>query len=151
MRAHIAAVHKGIIYKCYICGQTFRNKGANKSHKSSKHDKKSLINYSKEEMRRVDFTFGIAYGESVEKARKLILDIFNEDDRILHEPAEPFVALSAMADSSVNLAARVWAKGENYWPVFFETNEKVYKAMNEAGINIPFPQMDVHLINDSKK
>ncbi len=111
----------------------------------------SLINYSKEEMRRVDFTFGIAYGESVEKARKLILDIFNEDDRILHEPAEPFVALSAMADSSVNLAARVWAKGENYWPVFFETNEKVYKAMNEAGINIPFPQMDVHLINDSKK
>ncbi|MGB5393877.1 MAG: mechanosensitive ion channel family protein, partial [Lutimonas sp.] len=82
---------------------------------------------------------------------KLILDVFKEDERILQEPAEPFVALSAMADSSVNLAARVWVKGENYWPVFFETNEKVYEAMNEAGINIPFPQMDVHLISDSKK
>ena len=111
----------------------------------------SLINFSKEQTRRVDFTFGIAYGESVEKARKLILDVFKEDERILQEPAEPFVALSAMADSSVNLAARVWVKGENYWPVFFETNEKVYEAMNEAGINIPFPQMDVHLISDSKK
>ena len=111
----------------------------------------SLINFSKEETRRVDFTFGIAYGESVEKARKLILDVFKEHERILQEPAEPFVALSAMADSSVNLAARVWVKGENYWPVFFETNEKVYEAMNEAGINIPFPQMDVHLISDSKK
>lgn len=111
----------------------------------------SLVNFSKEETRRVDFTFGIAYGESVEKARKLILDIFKEDERILVQPAEPFVALSAMADSSVNLTARVWVKGEHYWPVFFETNEKVYKAMNEAGISIPFPQMDVHLISDQKK
>jgi small conductance mechanosensitive channel len=110
----------------------------------------SLINYSKEETRRIDFTFGIAYGESVDKARKLILDICNQDDRILNEPAEPFVALSTLADSSVNLAARVWVKGDNYWPVFFETNEKVYKAMNESGISIPFPQMDVHLVGNKK-
>ncbi len=111
----------------------------------------SLINYSKEEKRRVDFTFGISYGENVDKAKKLILDIFNQDERVLNDPAEPFVAVSALADSSVNLVARVWVIGENYWPVFFDTNEKVYKTMNEAGISIPFPQMDVHVFNESKK
>ena len=110
----------------------------------------SVVNYSMEATRRVDLSFGIAYGDSVDKARKILFALFKADDRILVDPA-PFVGLKELADSSVNLAARVWAKGENYWPVFFETNEKVYKAMNEAGINIPFPQMDVHLINDSKK
>ena len=104
----------------------------------------SMVNYSTEPTRRVDFSFGIAYGDSVDKARKILMDLFKEDERILKDPA-CFVGLSEMADSSVNLTARVWVKGEDYWDVFFDFNEKTYNAFNAEGISIPFPQMDVHL------
>lgn len=104
----------------------------------------SMVNYSTEPTRRVDFSFGIAYGDSVDKARKILMDLFKEDKRILKDPA-CFVGLSEMADSSVNLTARVWVKGEDYWDVFFDFNEKTYNAFNAEGISIPFPQMDVHL------
>jgi len=104
----------------------------------------SMVNYSTEPTRRVDFTFGIAYGDSVDKARKILFQLFKEDKRILTDPAS-FVGLSEMADSSVNLTARAWVKGEDYWDVFFDINEKTYNAFNAEGISIPFPQMDVHL------
>ncbi len=104
----------------------------------------SMVNYSTEPTRRVNFTFGIAYGDSVDKARKILLQLFKEDKRILTDPA-CFVGLSEMADSSVNLTARAWVKGEDYWGVFFDINEKTYNAFNAEGISIPFPQMDVHL------
>jgi len=104
----------------------------------------SMVNYSTEPIRRVDFTFGIAYGDSVDNARKILFKLFKEDKRILTDPAS-FVGLSEMADSSVNLTARAWVKGEDYWDVFFDINEKTYNAFNAEGISIPFPQMDVHL------
>jgi len=104
----------------------------------------SVINYSMEPTRRVDFSFGIAYGDNVDEARKILFGLFKEDKRILVDPA-PFVGLSELADSSVNLTARAWVKGEDYWGVFFDINEKTYNAFNAGGINIPFPQMDVHL------
>jgi len=104
----------------------------------------SLINYSKEPLRRVDFTFGIAYGDKVEIARKVILGLVAKDNRILNDP-QPFVGLGALSDSSVDLTVRVWAKSEDYWGVFFDLNENVYNAFGEEGISIPFPQMDVHL------
>jgi len=104
----------------------------------------SMVNYSTEPTRRVDFTFGIAYGDSVDKARKILFQLFKDDKRILTDPAS-FVGLSEMADSSVNLTARAWVKGEDYWDVFFDINEKTYNAFNAEGISIPFPQMDVHL------
>jgi len=104
----------------------------------------SMVNYSTEPTRRVDFTFGIAYGDSVDKARKILFQLFKEDKRILTDPAS-FVGLSEMADSSVNLTARAWVKGADYWDVFFDINEKTYNAFNAEGISIPFPQMDVHL------
>lgn len=104
----------------------------------------SMVNYSTEPTRRVDFTFGIAYGDSVDKARKILFQLFKEDKRILTDPPS-FVGLSEMADSSVNLTARAWVKGEDYWDVFFDINEKVYNVFNAEGISIPFPQMDVHL------
>jgi small conductance mechanosensitive channel len=104
----------------------------------------SIVNYSMEPTRRVDLSFGIAYGDSVEKARKILFSLFKGDDRILTDPA-PFVGLKELADSSVNLTARVWVKSEDYWKVFFDLNEKTYNAFNEEGIHIPFPQMDVHL------
>lgn len=104
----------------------------------------SLINYSAQPNRRVDLSYGIAYGDSVKKARGILQDIINEDERILKNP-ESFIGLGELADSSVNLTTRVWVKTEDYWGVFFDMNEKVYHAFNEGGISIPFPQMDVHV------
>lgn len=104
----------------------------------------SMINYSTEPIRRVDNSFGIAYGDDVEKARKILFKLYKEDQRILTEPAS-FVGLSELADSSVNLTSRVWVKSEDYWDVFFDLNEKTYNAFNNEGINIPFPQLDVHM------
>ncbi|MEZ4931689.1 MAG: mechanosensitive ion channel [Saprospiraceae bacterium] len=104
----------------------------------------SVENFSSQEKRKVIWTFGIAYGDSVQKAREVLTEILTADERIFQDEP-PFIQLAELADSSVNLTVRVWVKAENYWPVLFETNEKVYEAFNEAGLNIPFPQMDVHL------
>ena len=104
----------------------------------------SMVNFSTEPRRRVDFTFGIAYGDDVDKAKEVLTRLINEDSRILKDPA-PFIAVSELADSSVNLVVRVWAEASNYWGIFFDLTEKVYKTFDKEGLNIPFPQMDVHL------
>lgn len=104
----------------------------------------SMINYSKEGTRRVDWTFGIAYGDSSDTAKEVLLDLLKQDPRVLEDPA-PLIAISSLGDSSVNFVVRAWVKPEDYWDVFFEMNEKVYKTFPAKGLNIPFPQMDVHL------
>ncbi|MCW0481578.1 mechanosensitive ion channel family protein [Gaoshiqia sediminis] len=104
----------------------------------------SLINYSAEENRRVDFSFGIAYGDDYDKAKSLLLKLIKLDSRILADP-EPFVALGQLADSSVNITVRVWVNSSDYWGVFFDMNETVYKEFEKNGMHIPFPQLDVHL------
>jgi small conductance mechanosensitive channel len=104
----------------------------------------SMTNFSTEPKRRVDWTFGIAYGDDVDKAKEIIKKRCDEDSRILEDPAV-FIALSELADSSVNIVARAWVNAADYWGVFFEMNEKIYKTFQAEGINIPFPQMDVHL------
>jgi len=101
-------------------------------------------NFSAEETRRVDFTFGVGYGDSTQKTRETLMDLINADERILQDPA-PFVAVSELGDSSVNFVVRVWVKGSDYWGVFFDMNENVYNKFNEVGLNIPYPQMDVHV------
>lgn len=108
----------------------------------------ALTNYSTEPTRRVDWTVGIGYGDDIEKARKILLDILTSDERVFKDPA-PFIQVSALADSSVNLATRVWVNSGDYWPVSMETNEKIYNEFNKQGINIPFPQMDVHVHQQS--
>jgi small conductance mechanosensitive channel len=105
----------------------------------------SMTNYSTQELRRVDWTFGIAYGDDADKAKMVIKRLCDEDSRILKDP-EPFIALSALADSSVNFAVRAWVNSGDYWGVFFDMNEKIYKTFAKEGLNIPFPQMDVHMI-----
>ena len=105
----------------------------------------SMTNFSTESKRRVDFTFGIAYGDDIDKAKQVLLKLIKADERILNEPAEPFIALSELADSSVNLVVRVWAEAANYWGIYFDLQEKVYKTFAKEGLNIPFPQMDVHI------
>lgn len=107
----------------------------------------SLTNFSTMPTRRVDFTFGIGYGDAYDKAKKVLMKLIEADERIMKDP-EPFIALSELADSSVNIVVRVWAKGSDYWGVFFDMNEKVYKTFSEEGLNIPFPQMDVHLVKE---
>lgn len=104
-------------------------------------------NYSKEELRRVDWEFGIAYGDSYDKARAVIERLLQEDGRILKDPA-PFIALNSLGESSVNIVVRVWAKASDYWDIFFQMNEKVYKTFSEKKLSIPFPQMDVHLYKE---
>jgi len=108
----------------------------------------SMINYSTEPKRRVDWTIGVGYGDDLDKAREVIKRLCDEDDRILKDP-EVFIAVSALADSSVNFAVRAWVNAPDYWGVHFQLNEKVYKTFAKEGLNIPFPQMDVHLHKDA--
>lgn len=103
-----------------------------------------MKNYSKEENRRVDWEFGIAYGDSYDKAKTVIERLLNSDERILKDPAY-FIALTSLGESSVNIVVRAWVKAPDYWNVFFDMNEKVYKTFAEENLNIPFPQLDVHL------
>lgn len=104
----------------------------------------AVTNFSAKETRRVEWVFGIAYGDSLKKAKAVLLKLIQEDERILQEPV-PFIALSTLNDSSVDITVRVWTKASDFWSVFFEMNEKVYETFEKEGINIPFPQMDVHL------
>lgn len=103
-----------------------------------------LTNSSTEPQRRVDWKFGMAYGDDVENFKKAINDFFAEDTRILKEPAS-FIGLSELGDSSVNFTVKAWVNSADYWDVFFNINEKVYTKFGDYKLNIPFPQMDVHL------
>ncbi len=106
----------------------------------------ALTNFSKEPLRRVDWKFGIAYGDDVDNFRNAINAFIMEDDRILKEPAY-FTGLSELADSSINFVVRAWVEAKDYWGVYFDMNEKVYKRFNEYNLNIPFPQMDINVQN----
>lgn len=108
-----------------------------------------MTNLSKEEVRRSDWTFGIAYGDDYDKAKAVLTRLIEEDERIMKEP-EPFIALHSLGDSSVNIVVRVWTTAAELWNVHFGMNEKVYKEFAKEGLNIPFPQMDVHLHQEKK-
>ncbi len=103
----------------------------------------NIINYSLKETRRVDFVFGIGYDDDLRVAKQTLLDIVNEDSRVLKDSA-PFVAVSELADSSVNFVVKVWVKSADYWGVKYDTIEKVKLIFDEKGISIPYPQMDIH-------
>ena len=102
-----------------------------------------ITNYTAMENRRVDISAGIAYGADIRKAKEVILGVLKDDPDVLDDPA-PMVEVTAMADSSINLTVRPWCKTENYWSVFFRINQAVKEALDNAGIEIPFPQMDIH-------
>jgi small conductance mechanosensitive channel len=106
----------------------------------------SMTNFSTEPKRRVDWTFGIGYGDDAEKAKNILKALCEEDSRVLADP-EVFVALTELADSSVNFVVRAWVNAPDYWGVYFDLNEKVYNTFAKEGLNIPFPQMDVHVHN----
>jgi len=104
----------------------------------------NITNYSAKGTRRVDFVFGIGYEDDIDKARQVIESIINADERVLKDPA-PMVAVSELADSSVNFTARAWTAAGDYWSFYFDTTEKVKKQFDAEGISIPFPQRDVHM------
>ncbi len=104
----------------------------------------NIVNYSARPTRRVDMVFGIGYGDDIKKAKELLEQIVAADTRVLAEPA-PVVALGELADSSVNFLVRPWVNAEDYWSVLWDTTETVKLKFDEAGISIPYPQMDVHL------
>jgi small conductance mechanosensitive channel len=104
----------------------------------------TLTNFSKQETRRVDWVFSIAYGDDYDKAKAVLRRLCDEDQRIKQTP-EPFIELGKLNNSSVDITLRVWVNSEDYWAVFFNMNEKVYKTFAQEGLNIPFPQMDVHV------
>ena len=109
----------------------------------------ALTNYSVNDTRRAQWVFGIAYGDDFKKAQKVLRSILDADERVLKDP-EPFIFLSQLNDSSVDITVRAWSKSEDFWPVYFGMSEKVYEAFAQEGLNIPFPQMDVHLHQKEK-
>ena len=106
-----------------------------------------IENYSAEEQRRVDLTFCTAYDCDIEKTKKVITDVVSAHSLVLSDPA-PFVRLSAHGESSLTYTVRAWCKTENYWDVHFDLTEQVKEAFDKNGIQIPYPQMDVHVTKD---
>lgn len=106
-----------------------------------------VINYSDRKTRRVEWIFGVDYGEDYNKVEQVVRGILSAEKRILPDPA-PFIALHALDASSVNVVIRVWVNSEDYWGVYFDINETVYKTFNEKGINFPYPQLTVHQAKD---
>ena len=103
----------------------------------------NIINYSHENIRRVDWTIGIEYNEDFDRARNLLRSIIESDARILKTP-DYTIALLSLGASSVNIVIRAWTANETYWDVFLDINERIYKEFNAAGIGFPFPQLTVH-------
>lgn len=97
-----------------------------------------------EPTRRVDLTFGISYGDDIGKAKAVLRQVVEADERILKDPVTD-IFVSAHADSSVNFLVRPWVNSADYWPVYFGLMEEVKLAFDREDITIPFPQRDVHL------
>ena len=107
-----------------------------------------IDNYSHPTIRRIDWNVTVSYGTDIDVARETILAILNSDSRVLHEPAEPMVAVKELANSAVVLLVRCWTANQDYWGVNFEVNERMYKELPQKGVNFPYPQLDVHIKQD---
>lgn len=104
----------------------------------------TLVNVSIYDKRRCDMTFGIGYDDDIDKAKGILKQLMEEDERSLSDPA-PRICVGSLGDSSVNLMFRVWVATDNLWPYYWDMQEKVKKAFDAADITIPFPQRDVHM------
>ena len=106
-----------------------------------------IVNYTDVKLRRMECIVGISYSADIDEARKVILAAVKESEYTASDP-EPQVTVAELGDSSVNLAVRPWVESMSYAPASHEINERVKKALDAAGISIPFPQRDVHIINE---
>lgn len=103
-----------------------------------------ITNYSANDTRRVDMVVGVSYSDDLDKVRSVISELIAAEDRILEDPA-PTIAVSELADSSVNFVVRPWVKTPDYWGVMFDLTEAIKKRFDQEGISIPFPQQDVYV------
>lgn len=102
-----------------------------------------VTNYSHKDVRRVDFSFGVEYGEDYQRVQQILSEIIAADKRIMTSPA-PFIELGSLGQSSVNITVRVWVNAADYWNVYFSMNQTVYTTFNKEGINFPYPQLTIH-------
>ncbi len=103
-----------------------------------------LINYSEQPVRRINLVIGVSYGDDLRKVRETLLELVKQDERLLPRP-EPLVLVTQLADSSVNVAVRAWARTEDYWAAYFDLVENAKLRFDEVGISIPYPQTDAHI------
>ena len=103
-----------------------------------------INNYSQAETRRVDWNVTISYGDDVEVARRVLIEMMNSDKRVKQDPA-PVVYLTSLGDSAVNISARAWVDNADYWGVYFDLNERIYNELPKHGLHFPFPQLSVHV------
>ena len=101
-------------------------------------------NYSQPTTRRVDWKVSISYGDDIDVVRKEILAMLAQDKRVLNDPA-PIVVLAELGNSAVILSVRAWAANADYWDLFWNINERIYKELPQKGIHFPYPQMDIHV------
>lgn len=109
-----------------------------------------ITNFSANPTRRVDMVFGISYSDNIEATIELFQRLTKEDERILEDP-EPTIGVLSHGDNSINIAVRPWVKKEDYWDVFFGFHKLVKEEFDKAGISIPFPQRDIHIVEDTTK
>jgi small conductance mechanosensitive channel len=105
----------------------------------------NITNYTMKEKRRVDLVFGVSYGEEIEKVKRVIAGVLESDARILKDPP-PIVAVLGIEGGGVNFAVRPWVRTDDYWDVYFNTNENMKKRFDAEGIRIPVPRRDVHML-----
>lgn len=105
----------------------------------------TINNYSDQKFRRVDLTVDVEYGSSSEQVKDILNRLIENDVRILQTPAKPFIALSALKESSVQFIMRLWVKTDDYWGVYYELTEKIYNELPKNGIMFPFPQIDINI------
>lgn len=106
----------------------------------------NIVNYSAQTRRRVDMTVGVAYDAELSKVRDVLKDIISKESRV-HADPEPLIAVAELADNSVNFVVRVWTDTGDYWGVKFAMTETIKNRFDEAGIGIPFPQRDIHIVS----
>ncbi len=104
----------------------------------------AIINYTREGSRRLDLTFSVSYDSSMDQVYEVLNQVVSQEEALLPDPA-PAVVLNKCADSSLDFQIRVWVKTEDYWPVNFRLLDNGKRALDKAGISIPYPQMDVHM------
>ncbi|KJG00904.1 small-conductance mechanosensitive channel MscS [Photobacterium angustum] len=103
-----------------------------------------ITNYSRNSTRRIDLTIGVSYSADLQKTKEVLKRVVTSDERVLKDP-EPTIGVVALADSSVNFVVRPWVNTPDYWAVYFDLNQAIKEELDKEGIEIPFPQMDVHL------
>jgi len=144
------AGHKGKVQEIqilYTIMTTFDNKKI--MIPNSNISNSSVTNFSAMDKRRVDLTFGIGYDDDFHEAIALLKELADKHELILDDP-EPLIRVTEHAGSSINIACKVWVKGPDYWDVYFDMHEDVKDAFDEAGIGIPYPQLDVHFDEGTK-